>query len=285
MGYHPQAAPINHHQAPIQWLFRLPLRHIFTVAVVVFYAGLVILHSDIIGLTSFITAAITVWWMPDAQRKYLAILLAAVALMAINPVAPTLNPGRVAIIYPLMVAAVVVPYLLSHYFFRQHLVHFNFDWRRRWTRFEIGYIAYIAASAYLICPYYLTSTGAYLRWEHIPPTLGPTLASFSAITATGIWEEFFFIGVVYNILRRYMSFWWANTIQALLFTTFLYQMGFRYWAPAFLLVYAFGQGFMFERTKSLLYVLVVHVFADTLIFLSLMDAYFPHLAPYFITAR
>ena len=101
--------------------------------------------------------------------------------------------------------------------------------------------------------------------------------------ALGLWDELFFVLTILAILRQYMPFWWANCIQAILWTLFLYQLSFRSWGPVFIFAFALLQGYIFLRTKSLLYLLSIHLTLDFILFLALVHAHYPELVRIFIT--
>jgi len=75
---------------------------------------------------------------------------------------------------------------------------------------------------------------------------------------------------------------WANCLQAVMFAAFLYTIGVRYWAPFGMFGYAWGQGWVFNKTKSLLFVLVVHICVDLLVCFVLLHAYYPDLVHIFV---
>ena len=107
---------------------------------------------------------------------------------------------------------------------------------------------------------------------------------FIGTNALGIWDELFFIITVLALLRRHLPFFWANAIQAVLFTAFLYELGFRGWAPLAIYPFALLQGIVFKKTHNLLYIIAIHLTIDFVLFLALINAHHPHLVDIFITS-
>ena len=67
--------------------------------------------------------------------------------------------------------------------------------------------------------------------------------------------------------------------------SFLWELGYQLWAPVFTIPFALLQGFIFQRTRSLAYIVTVHLSFDAIIFMILVHAAYadavrrvPHLA-------
>ena len=177
---------------------------------------------------------------------------------------------------------IIGPYLLSRYVFKDHVITFHFLNGRAWYKTEILYILATALVGYLLLPFYFANTGAYHNWTVLPGAFN-LLRLFIGTQALGLWDELFFVNTVLTLLRRHMPFTWANLIQAVFWTAFLFQLGFRGWAPLFIYPLALLQGYIFMRTKSLLYIITIHLTLDAVLFLVLAHAYYPSWLPIFIT--
>lgn len=177
--------------------------------------------------------------------------------------------------------AVLFPYLVSRFIYKENAVKFKFHHGRRWFRREILYIFLTIIIAYLLVPFYLRNTGAYLNWS---VDLDPwsILRLFIGTNSLGIWDELFFVSTVLGILRRFMSFAWANVIQSVLFTSFLYELGFTGWGFIMIFIFALIQGIVFKKTDSLLYVITIHLSLDLILFLALIHAHHPAVMPIFL---
>ena len=98
----------------------------------------------------------------------------------------------------------------------------------------------------------------------------------------GTWDELFFICTCFALLRRHFPVWLANLLQATIFVSFLWELGYREWGPLLTVPFALVQGFLFARTGSLLYVLVVHLLFDAIVFMAIVHAHNPDMFAIFI---
>ena len=69
-----------------------------------------------------------------------------------------------------------------------------------------------------------------------------------------------------------------------MFVSFLWELGYRSWGPALTIPFALLQGYIFARTRSLPYVVTVHLSFDLIIFMILVHAHTPPLFDVFVTA-
>src|SRR5690606_11519745 len=129
----------------------------------------------------------------------------------------------------------------------------------------------VIAAGYLILPFYFVSSGVYLNWPavHEWREIGRL---FVGVNAVGTWDELFFICTVFALLRRHFPAWQANLLQAVVFVSFLWELGYQAWGPLLTIPFALVQGFTFNLTKSLTYVLVVHLLLDAIVFLVIVGA-------------
>jgi membrane protease YdiL (CAAX protease family) len=164
--------------------------------------------------------------------------------------------------------------VISRYLYHDHVISFPFRHGRRWYRTEIGYIFFTAAVAYFVLPFYFSNTGAYHNWP-VTPGAGHLIVLFLGTQALGLWDELFFVNTVLTLLRRHLPFVWANLIQAAFWTVFLFELGFRGWAPVLIYPFALLQGYIFKRTGSLLYIITIHLTLDLVLYLALLHAAYP----------
>lgn len=181
-----------------------------------------------------------------------------------------------------LTAAVAVPYAISRWVYREDVITFPIGTGNRWSRFEFGYLALVVVGGYLILPVYFLGSGAYLNW---PETSGANEIArlFVGVNAVGLWDELFFVCTVFALLRRHFPFWQANLLQAVVFVSFLWELGYRAWGPLLTIPFALLQGYIFQRTRSLPYVVTVHLTFDVIIFAILVHAHNPDLANVFLT--
>ena len=123
-------------------------------------------------------------------------------------------------------------------------------------------------------PFYFITSDVYLNWPVVDtPDLMARL--FVGVGAVGIWDELFFICTVFALLRRHLPNWTANLLQAIVFVSFLWELGYRAWGPVLTIPFALLQGVIFLRTRSLAYVVTVHLLFDAVVFAVLVHAHNP----------
>ncbi|OZM84336.1 abortive phage infection protein [Pseudonocardia sp. MH-G8] len=179
-------------------------------------------------------------------------------------------------------AAVALPYALSRWWHREDVIRFPVGTGNRWSRFEWGYLALVAVAGYLVLPVYFLGSGAYRNWPDVSGT-DEIIRLFIGVNAVGLWDELFFICVVFALLRHHFPFWQANLLQSVVFVSFLWELGYRGWGPLLTVPFALLQGYIFQRTRSLPYVVTVHLTFDAIIFGILVHAYNPALVDVFLT--
>ncbi|WP_166998593.1 CPBP family intramembrane metalloprotease [Paramicrobacterium fandaimingii] len=177
--------------------------------------------------------------------------------------------------------AVLVPYLLSRFVYRDRAIRFPWRTGERWKGLQWGWLIAVLILGWLILPFYFISSGAYLNW---PEVTTPELISrlFVGVGAVGIWDELFFICTVFTLLRRHLPGLLANLLQAMVFVSFLWELGYREWGPALTIPFTLLQGFIFMRTHSLAYIVTVHLLFDAVVFAVLVHAHNPGMLPIFL---
>ena len=98
---------------------------------------------------------------------------------------------------------------------------------------------------------------------------------FIGVNAVGIWDELFFICTVFAALRRHLADVTANVLQAIVFVSFLWELGYRAWGPVLTIPFALLQAVIFLKTRSLAYVVTVHLLFDAVVFAVLVHAHNP----------
>jgi hypothetical protein len=175
--------------------------------------------------------------------------------------------------------AVAVPYAISRWIYRDGADGrgaIRFPWRGggRWTTFQWTWLVAVLVLGWLILPFYFISSGVYQNWPVVDtPDLIARL--FVGVGSVGIWDELFFICTCFALLRRHFPDWQANGLQAVVFVSFLWELGYRAWGPLLTIPFALLQGFIFFKTRSLAYVVTVHLLFDAVVFLVLVHAHNP----------
>lgn len=230
-----------------------------------------ILYAVAVGLTGI---------MARQAEKYLVLVVMGIGIMSITPVSTQTTPIGMVLMGGGMFLAIALPYLISHQVYKDALIHFSLDFKRKWRPVEIGAVAFATLCTYLAMPAYFATTSGVTHWQM--GDQAQIAIVFLAIMVIGMWEELFFVATIFGILQRYLPFFWANTIQAVLFAAFLYQIGFRDWVVINTFIYAFYQGYIFYKFKFLLCNVVIHAIVDLIVFLALFNAVFPGSIPIFL---
>jgi hypothetical protein len=180
-------------------------------------------------------------------------------------------------------AAVAVPSLVSRFVHRENVIRFPVRTGKRWSRLEWSYLGVVVLFGYLVLPAYFIGSGVYRNWPEVttPELIGRL---FVGVNGVGLWDELFFICTVFALLRHHFSFWTANLLQAVVFVSFLWELGYRSWGPLLTIPFALVQGYTFARTRSLTYVVCVHLLFDLVVFGVLVAAHNPGLPRFFVTA-
>lgn len=207
------------------------------------------------------------------ERWYFLWLWIGVFILSLVVVDTAVNFHNFVVMTSGLIASVVIPYVLAHRKYKHSFVHMGLDFRRRWTRKEIGFVVFAVTMTAFWQPFYFLTTNAHSHW-HFDNWFN-VLVSFVVIMIIGLWEEFFFIALVLTIYKQYLPFWVANVLQASMFASFLYQMGFTGWIVPLVMVYALYQGYVFHVTRSLFVTITIHVLVDLIVFLSLLYSSHP----------
>ncbi|MCR8670093.1 CPBP family glutamic-type intramembrane protease [Agrococcus sp. HG114] len=175
--------------------------------------------------------------------------------------------------------AVLIPYSISRWLYRDHAV--RFPWKGgRWTRRMWTYLVVVVFAAYLILPFYFLTSGVYRNWPAVEDA-NMIARLFMGVNAVGLWDELFFICTVYTLLLRHFRPWLANLLQAGIFVSFLWELGYQAWGPLLTIPFALVQGAIFSWTKNLFYVVTVHLLFDAVVFLVIVHAHHPEALPIF----
>jgi membrane protease YdiL (CAAX protease family) len=167
---------------------------------------------------------------------------------------------------------VLVPVLLSRRVFHDDAIHFPIRTGRRWDRWQAVYLVAVAVFAYLILPAYFIGAGVWQNWPPLDGR-GDVARLFIGVNAVGIWDELFFVCTVFALLRRHFPVWQANLLQSIVFVSFLWELGYQSWGPLLTIPFALLQGYTFKLTKSLAYVITVHLLFDLVVFLVIVYAH------------
>lgn len=205
----------------------------------------------------------------------------ALFVLSVTPVNTSLALGHFLIAIPLMGLAVAIPNILLEQRHHYRIILYKLRHGRRWYWQEMLYIVVPALIGYLLLPIYFRTTGQYLHW-HVALGASNLTVFLIGLIIVGIWDEVFFVATMAAILRQRLPFWLANLAQAVIFSSFLYELGFRSWGVIFSYLFALVQCYIFKVTNSLIYAATIHVVFDVMLFLALVHAYYPSSLPIFL---
>ena len=177
------------------------------------------------------------------------------------------------------VGILVVPALAAKYWLQEPL---DYSWvhgrwsHEMWLWFPTGFVL---ALGILWVYFNLLTPTLHHSWP-LPLRGGPNQPEalwrlFWGCNFVGFWDELAFINFVFVLLRRRFSFWEANLAQAVFFTSFLHEMAFVGWGPVFIFPFALIQGYTYRRTRSLLYIIVLHLLIDSVLFYMIANRWYP----------
>ena len=217
---------------------------------------------------------------PSLTRD-LSLIAIGLLIVSVIPLAAELDNLAMLRFTLALGGAVVVPYLISRFVFRERAISFPWRTGKRWGRLQWTWLIAVLVLGWLILPFYFITSGVYLNW---PVVDSPELIArlFVGVGAVGIWDELFFICTVFALLRRHFPDAVANVLQTIVFVSFLWELGYREWGPVLTIPFALLQGFIFLRTHSLAYVVTVHLLFDAVVFAVLVHAHNPGLLPVFL---
>lgn len=210
---------------------------------------------------------------PSLARD-LSLIAAGLLIVSIIPLKAELDNLAMVRFGLALGGAVAVPYLVSRYVYRDYAIRFPWRGGQRWTAFQWTWLIGVLVLGWLILPFYFITSGVYTNWPVVDtPDLIARL--FVGVGAVGIWDELFFICTCFALLRRHFPAWQANILQSIVFVSFLWELGYQAWGPFLTIPFALLQGFIFVRTRSLAYVVAVHLLFDAVVFAVLVHAHNP----------
>ncbi|MFV0635058.1 type II CAAX prenyl endopeptidase Rce1 family protein [Demequina sp.] len=240
-------------------------------------------HLRPVGYVPLVLGVGLSWLVDRALAKDLGLIaIGQLIISAISLKADLSDAGMLRFTLALG-AAVLVPWALARYWLGHDAVKFPMFTGRRWSRAQWIYLGVVIVAGYLILPFYFIGSGAYRNWPDLAGS-SDIARLFVGVNAVGIWDELFFICTIFALLMRHFPLWLANVLQATVFVSFLWELGYREWGPLLTIPFALIQAWIFSRFKSLPYVLAVHLLFDAVVFSVLVHAHHPELFDVFITA-
>jgi hypothetical protein len=243
---------------------------------------LIALQLKPLGWTLFGIGVLTLLLCRPNFRKDILLIYISLGFLGLSNINTEVSLVHFTVMGFMLTMALIVPYVISRYLYKDHTVKYPFHLGRPWNRVEIFYIFFALAVSYFAVPFMLRATGSYLNWT-VEPGFAYLALFFIGTNSLGIWDELFFVNTTLGILRKYLTFNIANIVQAVLFTSFLYDLGFRGWMFVVIYFFALLQGYVFKKTHSLLYIITIHLIVDLILYLALIYLHHPEWLPIFVT--
>jgi membrane protease YdiL (CAAX protease family) len=234
-----------------------------------------------VGYVVLVVSLIGAWVVDRPLFRDLLLIALGITIVSLVSVKADITWGNIALLGTVFTAAVVVPFAVDRFVYRRRAIRFPWRSRRRWTRGEKVYLIATPALGWLILPFYFLTSGVYENWPDVE-TPSEIARLFVGVNAVGTWDELFFICTCYALLLRHFQPWLANVLQAIIFVSFLWELGYQAWGPLLTIPFALVQGMLFHRTKSLTFVLMVHLLFDLVVFLVIVHAHDPAALPIFL---
>jgi len=241
------------------------------------------LHVRPTGYLPLVVGVALAFAVDRALGRDLALVGLGMAIITTISLKADLSDAGMARFTVALAGAVLVPYVLSRFVLRQDVIRFPLRTGRRWSRTQVVYLMVVVVLAYLLLPWYFLGSGAYENWPTVDSSQ-EVARLFVGVNAVGIWDELFFVCTVLALLRVHFPFALANVLQAVVFVSFLWELGYREWGPLLTIPFALVQGWIFRRTASLTYVVTVHLLFDLVVFMVLVHAHNPGAFDVFVTA-
>ncbi|MDF1860046.1 MAG: CPBP family glutamic-type intramembrane protease [Verrucomicrobiales bacterium] len=262
----------------------LPLTRDRIVMLITFVLATVLLipaHQHIAG---GICVAVCIFLMARDEevklRRRMGILLGCVILLGICDINPSLadeNFLQVGIPFTLVI---LLPGIIQQ-FGDRGIIRYRF-WPKVWRKHDIIYTILSIPLAWVVLKSYEWGNRTFFEdelfrsWVLPPdPDANEIRRLFIGINLVGVWDELFFVNVCFAMLRSLFQFRLANAVQAVIYTAVLYDMAFDGCGVLIVFAFAWTQGAMFEKSESLLWVLIVHLIVDYFLVAMIVQTYYP----------
>lgn len=270
------ATPTTTDAPPRASLALLPAAGVSASAVLLFGV-----HVRPAGYALLVVSLVAAWVMDRGLGRDLLLIGLGIGIVSTTSMEADLDWPRFTAIGTALTLAVAVPFLVDRFVFRRRAIRFPWRTGKTWPRSEKAYIIAVPVLGWAILPFYFITSGAYRNWPTVDDG-GEMARFFVGVNAVGTWDELFFICTCFALLLRHFPPWQANLLQAAIFVSFLWELGYRSWGPALTIPFALLQGLIFTRTRSLTLVLIVHLLFDAIVFMAIVHAHDRSLFPIFL---
>lgn len=238
-------------------------------------------ENRFVGYPWLVIGLIVAYFVDRELMKDLGIIAAGLIVVSTVSVKADISWPNFILLGFVLSLAVAVPFVIDRFVFKRRVIRFPWRSGQKWQPWEKSYLFAVPFLGWLILPFYFITSGAYQNWPAVSEA-SEVLRLFIGVNAVGIWDELFFICTCYVLLLRHFPVLTANILQAIVFVSFLWELGYQAWGPLMTIPFALLQGWIFHRTKSLTYVIIVHLLFDLVVFLAIVHAHNPGVFPFFL---
>lgn len=239
------------------------------------------LHARPLGYVVLVLSLVAAFLVDRGLGTDLLLIGVGIAIISTTSMAADVSWPRFVAIGTALTLAVAVPFLVDRVVLRRSAIRFPWRTGRPWPAVEKAYLLAVPVLGWAILPSYFLRSGTYENWPELSDS-GELARFFVGVNAVGTWDELFFVCTCFALLLRHFPWWQANLLQATIFVSFLWELGYRSWGPALTIPFALLQGLIFTRTRSLTLVLVVHLLFDAIVFMAIVHANVPDLFAIFV---
>jgi len=209
-------------------------------------------------------------------RRRMSVLLGCVMVLAWAPIHTATDNLHFLVLGSCFLAVVLVPTLLL-----KRSDPGVIAWRILPQRLRIRDLVYVVISiplSWLIFKVYFFHLSPEVpgHWPLPQPASREAVTRLAiGINLVGIWDELFFVNTAYGLLRSLYHKRLANLGAAVIYTSVLYKMAFTGWGPLFVGALAITQGAMYEGSRALIWVILVHLIIDLFLLAAILDYHYP----------
>ncbi len=222
-----------------------------------------------LGLLFLLVGAVISVGLRYEARSHFLLLYASLFVLSLTHINTDLSDLHMVSMGLKLTAVIALAYFGTKFLTPAQAIDFDWHWEVIKQPLSKKYLIIGMFVGLVIIPFYYWHTQAFLNWS-VDFSPWEITKLFIGTNGLGIWDELFFINFVFVVLRYHLKFWYANVAQAVLFASFLFELGFTGWGPLMIFVFALLQGCIYEKTKSLGLVLILHLTLDFILFLSLL---------------
>ncbi|MCA9726544.1 MAG: CPBP family glutamic-type intramembrane protease [Candidatus Eisenbacteria bacterium] len=246
---------------------------LFSAATIVLLA----LERPVPGVILWLGAFFFVLRDPEpAYRRRLGLLLGVILLLSFAPIHTDTSTPHFLSLGAFFLVAILIPTLV---FARTDPGVIDYRlWPRKFRWIDLVYVAIAIPLAYLVVQLYFFHANPWMptHW-YLPPVYDDEKVwrLVVGLNGVGIWDELFFVNIVFATLRSLHDYRRANLAQAVVYTSVLYNMAFTGIGPIVVYAFALTQGSMYEQSRNLFYVLLVHLIVDAFLLEAIIRFYYP----------